>query len=235
MKAVVAYLVVAVLLLAAGGAVWSSGQLERRLADVHKQIVTLRYAEPVEEYGAIEESIQYTDRLPWIANVRNSVREQRATSAYWLTDYGSLELPRDASGALVEEDPRILLLAANAAYRSTKLEGDERQAVRQLEGIMSSYVEVLRKTPGDGDAAYNYEFVVRLRDVLARPRRPGTRTEAVARLPEAPLGESIHGNPGGPPPGSDMVQFKVVIPKRSDERNDEQTEAGKGTKKVRKG
>jgi hypothetical protein len=198
------------------------------------QIVTLNYAEPIQEYGAIEESIQYTDRLPWIAQVKNTVREQRATSAYWLTDYRSLELERDAAGALVEEDPRILLLAANAAYRATKLQSDEREAVRQLEGIMSSYVEVLRKTPGDGDAAYNYEFVARLRDTLARPRRPGTRSE-VAGLPEPPIGESIHGIPGGPPPGADMVQFKVVIPKRSDERNEEQTEAGKGSRKVRKG
>ena len=39
---------------------------------------------------------------------------------------------------------------------------------------------------------------------------------------------------GDPPPASDMSQFKIVIPKRGEERNDA-PDAGKGGTKVRKG
>jgi hypothetical protein len=45
---------------------------------------------------------------------------------------------------------------------------------------------------------------------------------------------TIHGRPGGPPKNADMNQFKIVVPKRSDER-DNNPEGGQGQEKVRKG
>jgi hypothetical protein len=52
-----------------------------------------------------------------------------------------------------------------------------------------------------------------------------------ADLPEGP---TLHGKPGGPPPAVNMNQFKIVIPKRGEERNDA-PDAGKGGTKIRKG
>ena len=49
-----------------------------------------------------------------------------------------------------------------------------------------------------------------------------------------PSGPTLHGFPGAPPKGTDMSQFKIVIPKRGEERKDN-PEAGKGGAKVRKG
>jgi len=55
--------------------------------------------------------------------------------------------------------------------------------------------------------------------------------EAAARAEPPP---SIHGRPGGPPKNADASKFKIVVPKRSDERNDN-PEGGQGQEKVRKG
>ena len=54
---------------------------------------------------------------------------------------------------------------------------------------------------------------------------------AAAVKPDAPA--TIHGRPGAPPKESDLAQFKIVIPKRTEERED--PNAGKGDVKTRKG
>ena len=92
------------------------------------------------------------------------------------------------------------------------------------------------------DAAYNYEYAIRVRDVMNKTK-PGAAAKAAAATHAAappaqagdlPSGPTLHGRPGGPPPASDMSQFKIVIPKRGDERK-ENPEAGKGGTKVRRG
>jgi hypothetical protein len=51
---------------------------------------------------------------------------------------------------------------------------------------------------------------------------------------DLPAGPTLHGHPGGPPPATEMNQFKIVIPKRGEERKDA-PDAGKGGQKIRKG
>ena len=92
------------------------------------------------------------------------------------------------------------------------------------------------------DASYNYELAVRLRDTLARVRTTPAKMDAARNAQrlandltrDLPSGATLHGYPGGPPKGTDMSQFKIVIPKRGEERKDN-PEAGKGGAKVRKG
>ena len=101
----------------------------------------------------------------------------------------------------------------------------------------ASHCDALR-----ADASYNYELAVRLRDTLARSRTTPAKIEAgrnAQRLAsdvtrDLPSGPTLHGYPGAPPKGTDMSQFKIVIPKRGEERKDN-PEAGKGGAKIRKG
>ena len=90
---------------------------------------------------------------------------------------------------------------------------------------MKSYVDVLKTSPGHAEAAYNYEFVVRRRNLLVQSSLASTIK------PDAPA--TIHGRPGGPPKANNFEQFRIVIPRRSEERED--PEASKGSPKVRKG
>jgi hypothetical protein len=101
---------------------------------------------------------------------------------------------------------------------------------------------VLRKDPSYTDAAYNYEFVARLRDTIAREKpaaRAAREKKLAAAKPEIasvdlPAGPTIHGLPGGPPEGVPMSDFKTLSPMRYDER-EEQMEPGRGKAIRRKG
>ena len=58
--------------------------------------------------------------------------------------------------------------------------------------------------------------------------------QAIAPLDLATTGITVHGNAGGPPEGSDMKKFKMIVPMRPDERM-EAEQAGRGANKTRKG
>jgi hypothetical protein len=150
---------------------------------------------------------------------------------------------------ITETDPAILLLNANAAFRASQGASDRLDAVRRLDNVVKSYSEVL-KAPACGagdracdgramDAAFNYEYAIRTRDMLAKSRAPAAKNAAKAAAATAddsdlPAGPTLHGRPGAPPAAVDMNQFKIVIPKRGEERKDA-PDAGKGGQKIRKG
>ena len=51
---------------------------------------------------------------------------------------------------------------------------------------------------------------------------------------DLPEGKTVHGDPGSPPPNTDMTQSKMHIPIRPDERQGV-SDAGQGKVKIRKG
>jgi hypothetical protein len=213
---------------------WTLGQAEERIARAKSQIATLEYVAVADDEGELDRSLLYAARVPGSGSgVTEATRDARATAEYWLGRYDALALERDAGGAPVEHDPELLLLAANAAYRATKFNGVDRDtAVERLETLVRNYADVLKSAPGNRvliDAAYNYELAARTRDTLERVR-------ANAVLPTAPVPppSSIHGRQGGPPKNADKNQFRVVIPKRSDERNQD-PEGGQGQQRLRRG
>jgi hypothetical protein len=232
MSRVLRYLVPGLLFIVVGFVLSATGGLERRVVDTRKHLLTLNYAAPADEHEDVERTIRYAQAAPWIAPMRAEVREQEATSRYWQSEYGALALPVNESGETGETDAEILFLAANAAYRTMPAGASGAQGIQQLERILGQYVEVLKQDPTHFDAAYNYEYVARVRDGLARAR--GGRPDPKVANALKPAARTIHGMTGRIPPGQDMSDFKVIVPQRSDERK-EQPEAGKGGPPVRKG
>ncbi|MGE3509126.1 MAG: hypothetical protein AB7N65_09620 [Vicinamibacterales bacterium] len=234
-KVLLRYGVMAALVAAAGFGLWRAGQLEQRAAEAHRELLTLQFDTPVGEYDAITEDMQYVGALPGFATIGDGVREQRATANYWRNHYDELALKTSATGEILERDPKLLLLAANAAYRGAAIDESSPAAVQRMEGLLNQYGDVLRKGEWQFDAAYNYEFVARRRDALIRSRGARGNKEATKRADGSrPIPSTLHGRLGAVPPGNDMSEFKIVVPQRSDERR-EQPEAGKGGPKSRKG
>jgi hypothetical protein len=133
---------------------------------------------------------------------------------YWAGDWEAIASDRDP------------FLAANAAYREATMRGgDWRALTTRLDGVIEQYGEILRNNPDEVDAAYNYEFAVRYRAGIAGRQRPVQ--------PEEP-DTTPHGVVGAPPPGTDMKQFKMIVPMRPDERQ-EAEQAGRNTRRMRKG
>lgn len=228
------YSTAVLLLLATGIGLWTTGRVEQRLVNARTQLLTLQYDAPLSEYDDIERSVSRAPRVPWIAKVLDQLREQRATSRYWRRDYGALVIERDASGMGVESDPAIRLLAANAAFRRTRLDGSDRSAAERLNEILDRYAELLRREPQQFDVAYNYELVARTRDkLLARTSKSGAGREGTVTT-APPSSPTIHGRPGAPAAETDLSEFKIMVPQRRDERQ-QQPEAGLGGRKPRKG
>jgi hypothetical protein len=242
MKSVVIPALLAVALAAAGFMFWTVGKEEQRLADAHRALTVLQYADASARAEA-------TDVRPLVQRVASlggdgqlDGRHVRATADYWDGQYAVLEPKRDAGGAIIETDPQVLLLAANASFRASQGDVDRVSAMRKLDGVVKNYGEVLKHPSAPDDAAYNYEYAVRARDVLAKARSASAKTASAKAALDArdaldsdlPSGSSLHGHAGGPPAKTDMSQFKIVIPKRGEERKDD-PQAGKGNIKVRKG
>jgi hypothetical protein len=242
MKSIIAPAIAAILLASAGLLASNAGKEETRLTDAHRELLLLQYAAARSDSEKMGDSPALA-RVPGIGReTAADAKELRATASYWNNDYANLAPQKDTSGTVTETNAELLMLAADASFRTSQPETDRNVALRKLDGVVKSYADVLRNRAGDPDAAYNYEYAVRARDLMARAKpqagKPANAANAAARAAidalDVPTGLTLHGRPGGPPPKTDMSQFKIVIPKRGEERKDD-PQAGKGGVKVRKG
>jgi hypothetical protein len=231
MRSVFAYLGAAAVLMVVGGTLWAFGQLERDAVSSRRQLMTLHFEAPVEEHPRFGRLLQYAGGLPWVRRVEADIRDQQVTSRYWLGANGSPDEQNQG-----RSDPAALLVSANAAFRRTTIDPVDPQAIKQLDAVLDRYAEVLKQAPELLDAAYNFEYVTRTRDMIARrqsaPARRGEKRGPI-RL-SAPSGHTLHGNRGGAPAGMEAAEFKVIVPEPGDERQ-EQREAGSGKPVKRKG
>ena len=206
---------IAIILVAAGAILWRSSEHERRLAIAERDLVTLKYADAA---AAAEQPGGRLAGLMPGARTDADAKTLASTAGYWGGDYDK-----------AIENPDAKLLAANAAYRKLRLAGGSWQAVvGRMDSVVKQYAEILRDDPANTEAAFNYEYVVRLRSVIAARKLP------VPPVDGKNANISIHGSAGAPPEASDMKKFKMIVPMRPDERL-EAEKAGKGTTKVRKG
>lgn len=228
MRSVTGFLVAALLLAGAGRVCWLLSDAQRQAAATHEQLLTMHYEGAVDANPAPGP----LSHIPAVGTgIAADGKAARATATYWLARYDNLKTEHDAGGGTAERDPRQLLVGANAAFRASQVETVDRPtALQHLEQVIGGYRDVLRVSPNDVDASYNYEFVIRQRDVLAKQKGAA----AISKVSVAELTPTIHGVPGSPPKGVSMSQFRIQIPRRSDERQQNQ-DAGKGGKKERKG
>ena len=116
MKPVWRYVLVGVLLLGVGAVSIALGGLQRRLAHAQKQLLVLNYEASADEYGRLEPRARLAGLLPWLAGMREDVRQQGANATYWRALYASLR-PDPAEDVEAERNAPMLLIRANAAYR----------------------------------------------------------------------------------------------------------------------
>jgi len=233
-RTVVIRALAAVVLFAAAWLSWSEARLAARVADARQQMATLQFA--VDD--RLTPSASLSDYLPGNQpRLSAHIRRIRATVAYWLGGYDDV-----IEGGNQDVDPVILLTAANAAFRASQRDAalPQQEQVQRLDGVLQAYAAVLKASPRDADAAYNYEFVSRVRDEVAS-RVPGKTPPAAVRARtgtgqagDLPEGNTIHGRPGGPPPDAKTEEFQVIAPMEYGDR-EAQPEATPGGKIQRKG
>ena len=212
MRTIFVRLVIAIVLAVAAWLSWSEATLASRRAEATQHIVTLRHADIDRELDT----------------------RTTATAAYWLGRYGEVGADTDDQ----EIDADVLLTAANAEFRLAQRDPAlGAAAVQRLDGVLNAYASALKASPRNSDAAYNYEFVARLRDQIARTQGKGFKPPAVAAAAMAgdlPSGPTIHGRPGAPPPEAKMEELQMLAPMEYGDR-EAQPEATPGAKRERKG
>jgi hypothetical protein len=213
MRTILIRLVIAIALAIGAWSSWSEAQRASRMGDATRQIATLRHSDVDREVDAAT----------------------TATVNYWLGQYSGITA--DTNNA--EADAHVLRTVANAAYRESErhpLSGSA--AVQRLDGVLQAYASALKASPRDVEAAYNYEYVARLRDLVARaPQgKPLKRAPApaVVMAGDLPSGPTIHGRPGAPPPEAKMEDLQMLAPMEYGDR-EAQPEATPGAKRERKG
>lgn len=237
MKSVIVQFAIAAVLFIAGAAAWNESKTAQRVADAYQRFAMLKY----DVDDRIGETASLLDRVPLpVETLGSDVRRHRSRVAYWRSEYATLTSPLEATEQqLVGADPTLMMVRANASYRASLSRLGDAAILERLDGIINAYADVLRADPGRADASYNYEYVVRFRDRLAK-MRPRDRTpknlfpaEEVIESVDLPTGPTIYGRPGGPPPEIPGNQFKTIAPMPYDER--EETDPGRGASPRRRG
>jgi hypothetical protein len=228
-KSVTAYLIAALIFGTVGVVALTASRLERQLADAQERTSTQQYTLAQRSLEAADGYLQYARWLPRIGD--NTVREVRARQAalqYWQGGYEKV-LPAQAEpvAAVDESNDELQLVVANAAFR-VGLKGvtDKTAAVQALNEAANGYLTVLKNNHWHEEAAYNYEYVIRLRDEIAKGRKPPSDQPQQGM----DLGES-----GAPSDATSTKGFQIYVPLQGDEKSPEGGDAGKAAEKVRKG
>lgn len=232
MRTFLGQLLIALLLVGAGEAFRRAAHIEQQLAQAEADLATLAPDVADAEYSEVEQALGLAARLPFVGPpLLADVRKERAMVAYWRADYASVP-SNEAELAADDTNPDLVFLAANATYRNVLGRRIGQAGAQDLDGALRLYTMLLKRDPTHVDGAYNYEYVVRLRNVVAKSRTAAGK--GAPPTPDEEAAPSVHGEEGSPPENTPPEQFNVIVPLRPDERGD-LMKAGTGAGRQRKG
>jgi len=228
MKALAGYVVIAMLLAAAAAFAYGNGVFERDLAQAQQDVATDRFDSAEDRLAHAETYASYARWIPQLgARAERDLATRRAALHYWKKDYAGV-LPRetDPVGAVDSANVDLQLVVANASFRNAQRGiTDKAVQLQALDEAIGSYMAVLKNDSWHPDAAYNYEYLLRLRAEVAQgKRKPGSTAEKTDNL----------GEQGTPAQNSSTKKFEIYIPLEGSERT-ESGEAGKGAPIKKKG
>ena len=228
MKAIAAFLLTAVGLALVGAVCLIAGRVDRDMAHAQQNVMALKYDEADETFASAERYFEYGARLPWFGDGPvNDVRTRRAALRYWQGQYEAVTSQQaDPVSGVQPDNAALQLVIANAAYRSGRNAAKDRPTTLQaVDASIQAYLTVLKSATRQEDAAYNYEYLVRLRDDIQEGR-------VSFRLLKG--GSDPKGTSGGPLESAETNKFKIYIPLEQEER-DKAGGAGKAGPIKRKG
>ena len=230
MRATIASAIVAVVLALLGFAFQGVARLEGHMADAGQRLSTLQYEAAQESLTGAEQDANHSRFVPFLGtDARQEIRARQAAVQYWQRQY-DVVLPAGAEpvAAVDEENVELQLVVANSEFRVKQTEfKDKTSTVKALEEAAAGYLTVLKNNTWHPDAAYNYEYIIRLRDQAAKGSQPPP--------PQKNEEESDNGESGAPTPATSQEGFQIYIPLEQGEKNPTGGEAGKASAKERKG
>jgi len=228
MKSAIRYFVGAVVAAVLGGVCLASGFLQRDIAHAQRDVALQKYSDADITFERAERYFEYGSRIPGVGNrLLNEVRTRRAASRYWQRQYETLAPGQgDPTNAVPRDNVDLQFIVANAVYRAHQSRAKDRATlIEALNAGMNAYLVVLKNATHREDAAFNYEYLARLREEIEKGRRKPDPGEEL----ESPLGSAAtpEKSPG------DMKNFKTYVPLTPTELD--KADSGKGQPIKRKG
>lgn len=188
-------------------------------------------------YARLERILEPGRYIPWIfAGVRSDVQVRRSRLSYWRQDYTAIL--RETAGDENEKtlSPSLRFIRANARYRAITGEQGREKIIKDLELSIRDYARIAEADPMFTDAAFNYEFLVMLRDDIAGGRRPAPFRYRGTQQSQADKIKGVYGEQGAEPGAKTSQRPKVLVPKEGDEPLEKQgPEPGKGSAVKKRG
>jgi tetratricopeptide (TPR) repeat protein len=189
-------------------------------------------------YARLEKTLETGRHLPWIfKTVHEDLQVRRSRLSYWRQDYAAILEETAATGENEKTlSPSLRFIRANARYRAITGEQSREQVIRDLGQSIRDYAKIIETDPTFIDAAFNYEFLLMLRDDIA-----GGRRSTPFRHPGAPQSQpdkmkGVHGEQGAEPGAKVPQQMKVLVPKEGGEDPTKRgPEPGKGSATKKRG
>jgi hypothetical protein len=231
MRAKPTYLLLACLLLIAGGAVLFWGRFHTQLAQTRLSLVTQQHEGVRKALTELAHQHRFAAYLPGGRAALAEIDADLAELSYWQRDYRAL-LPQqgDPMAELPKDNLRLQSIVANAVFREKyPAAKDQKSRLDALDAAIAAQLAVLRNSPDGSGIAYNYEYLVRLRGLAAGKSGPPKSGEGGD--------QGALGHLGGEPQAADPTDFKIHIPLESRELQDQKEgrEAGKTAPRERKG
>jgi len=207
MKTVVRHLFTAVFLALVGITLFAGAIIQRQVAEGQRHVATLDLNRAAQVLDALSEQLRFTEPIPWLLrDTRREIESRRAAVRYWRREYGALVTAYpDVGEPGIRENRTLQLTLANAYVRNGEAtaNGDRRVLLGELDRAINVHLQVLQNTDGDRHAAFNYEYLIRLRNNLAGG------AEIQDRGPRTPLGR-----PGNTEEMDmeDINEMKVYVP-----------------------
>lgn len=201
------HVVVAVALALVAGVIFAGAVVQRQIAEGQRDVATLNLNRAATTFAEVDARLRYTESVPWLLRrTRHDVESRRAAVRYWRREFETLvaEYP-DVGQPDIRDNLPLQLTLATAYVRAGEAtaDGDRALMLGELDRAINIYLQVLQNTEGHRDAAFNYEYLVRLRDEIA------AGGDVPQRRPPSPLGR----------PGNndemdmeDMSDIKVYVP-----------------------
>lgn len=207
MKTLAGYLAAALILAGVAALLAAAGRFDRRLAHAEQQFATFAFDDAETAYAELEGAPGVAGAVGWLFGPsRDDVEARRAAVRYWRGDHaGLLADHAGASGPGAAANLPLQFVLANAAARAAlDPAADREQVLQALDGAIDVYRGVLQESPGHLDAAWNYEYLLRLRADLA----------SGAELPVPQ--RSQHGQEGESPEAGELEEIEIYVPVQRD-------------------
>lgn len=222
MRKLAVYSILILLVLVMSGSLVLYGLYEFRTARALELFVAFDFKSADGIYQNLENSFDYGRRVPILLDKwRNELKISRARVKYWEKNYFELINSGDDGQDQENENPNLRFIRANASYKNVETEKDKKSLLEGTESALNGYIYTIRKDSENFNAAFNYEYLLRVRSDTAKSKKPNGEP-----LPSS--NQSIHGLKGQQAQGDGEVKIKIHVPLTGEEGEEKSKDAGKG-------